>query len=270
MRQLFSRKIRVFAAAATVVFAVSAEIAQPTSAYQATNGNWSWTVQGTAMTIDGVTYYTGGAKRSTTLQSGIVVSVAATGNVGISSTDQTLASRGGINANYSAVGIAASTGVQMVVNDSGCTYGTFCPNRGTITLSFSQSVTNPTVSFAGIGGGAQMNSGTYRTVTWSELEVTTPGVTLTNLANENMSIVGGNRIEPTVKNPDFRCDTITTGSTSYGSTAKSACGSIRLGGTFSSVSFDVDFGSVNNAQPYPGPSQVEDAWSMVVCMLIIP
>ena len=238
---------------------------QPSEAYQGTNGNWSWTVQGSSLSIDGTTYYTG-AKRSSTLPNGITVGVSTTGQVAISSSDQTLATRGGVDAQYARTGIAAMTGVQLITNDAGCTYGTLCANRGTITLSFSQKVTNPVWSFAGIGGGAQMNSGTYRTVTWSELDVTTPGITLTSLAGENMTIVGGTRIEPTVKNPDFSCSNISTGSTSYGATAKAMCGSVRINGTFTSVSFDVDFGSVNNAQPYPGPSQVEDGWSMVISL----
>jgi len=238
---------------------------QPSEAYQGTDGNWSWTVQGSSISIDGSTYYTG-AKRSSTLPNGITVSVATTGQVAISPNDQTLATRGGVDAQYARTGIAAMTGVQLITNDTGCTYGTLCINRGTVTLSFSQKVTNPVWSFAGIGGGAQMNSGTYRTVTWSELDVTTPGITLTSLAGENMSIIGGTRIQPTVKNPDFSCSNISTGSTSYGATAKAMCGSVRINGTFTSVSFDVDFGSVNNAQPYPGPSQVEDGWSMVISL----
>jgi hypothetical protein len=238
---------------------------QPTVAYQGTNGGWSWTVQGSSISIDSTTYYTG-AKRSSTLPNGITVSVSTTGQVAISPTDQTLATRGGVDAQYARTGISAMTGVQLVTNDAGCTYGTFCNNRGTVTLSFSQKVTNPVWSFAGIGGGAQMNNGTYRTVTWSELEVTTPGITLTNLASENMTILGGTRIEPTVKNPDFSCSNISTGNTSYGATAKAMCGSVRINGTFTTVSFDVDLGSVNNAQAYPGPSRVEDAWSMVISL----
>ena len=238
---------------------------QPTVAYQGTNGGWSWTVQGSSISIDSTTYYTG-AKRSSTLPNGITVSVSTTGQVAISPTDQTLATRGGVDAQYARTGISAMTGVQLVTNDAGCTYGTFCNNRGPVTLSFSQKVTNPVWSFAGIGGGAQMNNGTYRTVTWSELEVTTPGITLTNLASENMTILGGTRIEPTVKNPDFSCSNISTGNTSYGATAKAMCGSVRINGTFTTVSFDVDLGSVNNAQAYPGPSRVEDAWSMVISL----
>jgi len=248
-----------------LVLAMGNQSPAKVDAYTATNGGWSWTVQGTSKSIDGQTYY-GSAKRSTTMPNGITMGVAVTGEVYISSTDQTLAARGGADANYVASGIAASTGVQIITNDTGCTYGTFCPNRGTVTLSFSQSVTNPILSFAGIGGGGQSNSGTYRTVTWSELEVTTSGVTLTDLGGENTSIVGGTRIEPTVKNPDFNCSSISTGSTSYGATAKAVCGSIRINGTFTSVTFDVDFGSVNNAQAYPGPSQLEDGWSLVVSL----
>lgn len=238
---------------------------QPTVAYQGTNGGWSWTVQGSSISIDGTTYYTG-AKRSSTLPNGITVGVSTTGQVAISSSDQTLATRGGVDAQYARTGISAMTGVQIITNDAGCTYGVFCSNRGTVTLSFSQKVTDPVWSFAGIGGGGQANSGTYRTVTWSELEVTTPGVTLTNLASENMTIVGNTRIEPTVKNPDFSCSNISTGPTSYGATAKAMCGSVRINGTFTSVSFDVDLGSVNNAQPYPGPSQLDDGWSMVISL----
>jgi hypothetical protein len=262
IRHALAHKVRILIAM-LVVLGFAIEISPNASAYTATNGGWSWTVQGTSMNIDGTTYYTG-AKRSSTLANGMTVSVATTGLVGIATTDQTLATRGGVDANYARTGIAAATGVQIVTNDSGCSYGSFCSNRGTITLSFSSKVTNPVMSFAGIGGGAQANSGTYRTVTWTELAVTTAGVTLTSLAGENMNIVNSTRIEPATKNPDFSCASISTGSTSYGATAKATCGSVRINGTFTSVSFNVDFGTVNNAQPYPGPNQVEDAWSMVV------
>ena len=134
---LANRSVSLIVAIAlmALVLAMGNQTPAKVDAYTATNGGWSWTVQGTSKSIDGTTYY-GSAKRSTTMPNGITMGVAVTGEVYISSTDQTLATRGGADANYVASGIASSTGVQIITNDTGCTYGTFCANRGTVTLSF--------------------------------------------------------------------------------------------------------------------------------------
>ena len=162
----FKHKIHPLVALLATVGLI-AHLSDSVSAYTATNGGWNWTVQGTSITYDGANYRTG-ATRASTLSNGITVSVSTSGSgVAIATTDQTLATRGGIDTNYARTGIAASTGVQLVTFDDGCTFGTFCNNRGTVTLTFSQKVTDPVWSFAGVGGGAQANSGQYRTVTWS-------------------------------------------------------------------------------------------------------
>jgi hypothetical protein len=49
----FQRQIRLGAALLATVGLI-AQISDSASAYTATNGGWSWTVQGTSMSIDGV------------------------------------------------------------------------------------------------------------------------------------------------------------------------------------------------------------------------
>ena len=140
------------------------------------------------------------------MPSGLIVSisVAGTGLV-LSATDQLMSARGGANGQFVSNGIVSSTGVQLATTDAGCTYGVLCTNRGTLTVSFSQPVTNPVVSITGLGGGS--SNGTTngsKTASWTELTLVTPSVTAERLAGTNLT-VAANRIEPTTKNPSQSC-----------------------------------------------------------------
>jgi len=120
-------------------------------------------------------------------------------------------------------------------------------------------MTDPIIHLSGIGGGGYDSGSNGKTTAWTELELLTAGVTMTLLSQQNLRLVG-NRIEPTVKNPTTRCDTVTN---TYGATASAACGSVRLSGTFSSVAFRADLNSINNANPYVN-GQLEDAFIIAV------
>lgn len=244
-------------------------------AAQSTAPGWAFSVNGTSVLLDrclvnpnsvscpgqNATWYSN-STRSEALPSGLTVNIAVTGSVYLSATDQLMSARGGANGQFISNGIVSSTGVQLATADAGCTYGTLCTSRGTVTVSFSRAVTNPVVSVTGLGGGA--SNGTLngsKTVSWTELTLTTPGVTADKLAGANLT-VAANRIEPTTKNPTASCST--TSDSSYGATASAACGSIRLTGSGTSFTFSADLGSVCNAACYTGPNDIEDGWTMVV------
>ena len=93
---LANRSVSLIVAIALVAFVLAMGNQTPAkvAAYRATDGGWSWTVQGNSQTINGATWYSA-AKRSTALANGITVGVAVTGDVFMTSSDQTLAARGG-------------------------------------------------------------------------------------------------------------------------------------------------------------------------------
>lgn len=156
--------------------------------------------------------------------------------------------------------IVGVTGARLVTTDDGCTYGQMCANRGRFVITFSRPVTNPIIHVSGFGGGGYDSGSNGKTTTWTELELLTPNVTMTVLANQNLQLAGSVRLEPITKNPTISCATTTN---TYGATASAACGSIRINGTVSSVSFQADLDSRNNANPYIN-GKLEDAWNMSV------
>ncbi len=263
-----SRRFRNRLTAAAVMFlalcaCLSASSLSGVRALQGTNGSWSFSTTGATTSIDAFTWYTQ-STRATTLPSGLTVSVAGTSGMVIAGAgnDQALSVRGGANGNFVSDGLVSAVGVQLATTDDGCTYGNLCASRGTLTVSFSQPVTNPVLSISGIGGGgANGNVSGSKTVTWTELELTTPNITMTKLSGVNMQIVG-QRIEPVVKNPSSSCSTASNAT--YGATSNAMCGSIRMNGTMSSFTFTADLGTICNATCYAGPSANEDGWTLVV------
>jgi uncharacterized delta-60 repeat protein/LPXTG-motif cell wall-anchored protein len=130
-------------------------------------------------------------------------------------------------------------GVRVNVIGTGCAPGVLCTNRGALTLSFSQPVTNPIISLAAIGGAWAYGTG------WTEMDVTTPGVTLTKLNGTNIQVVNSTHIEPATKNPNIECNAI--GNTAlYGQSATAACGSIQANGTFTSLTFALSTNTRSN------------------------
>ena len=229
-------------------------------ALQATNGGWAFTTTGPSQEIDGTTWYTA-SERSTTLPSGLVVSIAVTGSgAGMADTGgEALSVRGGASGHFVSDDLLAALGAKLVTTDAGCAYGTLCANRGTFQVSFSSPVTDPVISFSGIGGFNWFDASS--TVSWTELVLTTPGVTLTKLSGKNLT-VSGTRIEPTDKNPTLNCSI--DSDAGAGSTASAVCGSVKVNGTVSSVSFTADLGSACHGTCYTGPNKTEDVWAMVV------
>ncbi|GAA1140238.1 hypothetical protein GCM10009630_43840 [Kribbella jejuensis] len=129
----------------------------------------------------------------------------------------------------------------VVVNTGDCASTGGCDDRGTLTIAFSQPVRNPVLHVGGLGGSVTRTvSG--QTVAQSELhavlKLTTPGVSLTKLGQGNNLAVTSDTI--TAANHDTGPNCVNTKSPSgLDTSATAACGSIRVNGVVTKVSFDV-------------------------------
>ncbi|NUR98936.1 MAG: cell wall protein, partial [Kribbellaceae bacterium] len=138
--------------------------------------------------------------------------------------------------------IGTSTPAQdVVVNTGDCASTGGCDDRGTLTIAFSQPVRNPVLHVGGLGGSVTRTvSG--RTVAQSELhailKLTTTGISLTKLGQGNNLAVTSDTI--TAANHDTGPNCVNTKSPSgLDTSATAACGSIRVNGVVTRLSFDV-------------------------------
>ncbi|HWD80706.1 MAG TPA: Ig-like domain-containing protein, partial [Kribbella sp.] len=138
--------------------------------------------------------------------------------------------------------IGANAPAQDVVVDTGdCASTGGCGDRGTLTIGFSQPVRDPVLHLGGLGGSVTRTvSG--RTVAQSELhailKLSTPGVSLTKLGQGNNLAVTSDTI--TAANHDTGPNCVNTKSPSgLDTSATAACGSVRVNGVVTKVSFDV-------------------------------
>ncbi|MGZ0152100.1 Ig-like domain-containing protein [Kribbella sp. WER1] len=138
--------------------------------------------------------------------------------------------------------IATGTPAQdVVVNTGDCASTGGCGDRGTVTIAFSQPVRNPVLHLGGIGGSVTRTvSG--RTVAQSELHAVlklgTAGLSLTKVGAGNNLAVTSDTI--TAANHDAGPNCVNTKSPSgLDTSATAACGSVRVNGIVTKVSFDV-------------------------------
>ncbi|MFK3650885.1 GEVED domain-containing protein [Lysobacter enzymogenes] len=151
-----------------------------------------------------------------------------------------------------------TTGIQMQTVGASCSFANdaaatvACPNIGsTLTVSFSRPVTNPTLHFLGLGS---VRSITGDTVTITAGRVThtlassiPAGATLTTLAGAvNLRPLAGGGVGTAVdvNNATYNgtnCTTITAPATQF-----AGCGSVRVNGTVTSVTFTVGMSGTRN------------------------
>ncbi len=214
---------------------------------------------------------------STLLPSGIVVSIAFAGNVVVRGTasppapvpiSYTLLTNLNMQAaqSYSASAISVNA-VPLITDYVPCTLvntnpgtSTDCGTLGSFTVSFSQPVTNPIITFAGLGaiGG--------NTVLWSELILdptsASAGLTLTKLTGTaDLEVTGGTHVLPSVNTYP---NTVCVGNGSSGANGPALCGSIQVNGTMSAVTFNVPYKAFNTTTVSNSYIMSVDGWGMVV------
>ncbi len=166
-----------------------------------------------------------------TYPGGMTMTVSETGaNTAFFAASAPLNNTGGVTAAMLSPAIAVTTNaVDFDVTATGCSIAVArCANRGNITLTFSSAVTNPVIHISGIGS----NNGTpiYHTafVMSSSDAPTLP--TFTRLAGNTQFTVSSTEIRSTALNGGTNCTAGTAAS----------CGSVRINGTFTTVTMQLD------------------------------
>ena len=189
----------------------------------------------------------GGVGTLTMPGSGLTSSVSASGLTSVTGAT-TLGGRGYVASDFTP-GLASTTpAVNLLTNaTNNCPSVGTCSGLGTVTINFGQPVTNPILSLAGIGGEAHNLDSNNVLTAMSQLHdiltLTTAGVTLTDLSGGNLA-VSGNQITANNDKTSYRCETTTqsdgaTGTPLPSAGATSVCGSVRVNGTVTSVTFSV-------------------------------
>jgi CshA-type fibril repeat protein len=171
---------------------------------------------------------------------------------------ESLSQRGGNTSNFTKTGLVTDPGAFISTlepfttsGDDGCVLYTMgatlskCLNRGFVTMTFSEPTLNPVISFAGWGGA----DGGARS--WSELQLVTPGVSLTMLSGTNIQVVGGTYVGIVEPSPGTRC----TNSPAAG------CGSLQVNGTVTEVKFALNYNA--NGSGWGN----EDQWNLVASVV---
>jgi len=177
--------------------------------------------------------------------------------------------------------LATSTPAQDVIVGTGtCPSTGACSGLGTLTVTFSRPVTNPTVHFAGIGGATGSTAfGSFAALSelHSVFTLTTAGLTLTKAnAGGNLAVTGGTTV--TTANPDTSPTCTSTDFTMVGTDGKSypasaaavaGCGSVRVNGTTTSLTFAVSAVYTQNAH-VAAPNNQTTAADGVSVLVTVP
>ncbi|WP_320669424.1 Ig-like domain-containing protein [Patulibacter defluvii] len=143
------------------------------------------------------------------------------------------------------------------------TYCEWTGVRPTVTVNFGRPVTNPVIHVAGLGGFRQVDNPGYTTFSSAILNLsssmTAAGATLTNVGGSKIKVTQNNtRVEATVDAPSTSCTQV-----SNGAQGTAGCGSFRVNGTFSSVTFDLSYKiSTSHANPQNGWEIFDDGWNL--------
>jgi CshA-type fibril repeat protein len=172
--------------------------------------------------------------------SGLRQTITASGQTEVG--DPTTAGFRGIGPTTYQPAIAKNTPAQdVVVNTGDCASTGGCGDRGTVTIAFSQPVRNPVLHLGGIGGSVVRTvSGkpTAQSELHSILKLSTAGLSLTKLGQGNNLAVTSDTI--TAANHDAGPNCVNTKSPSgLDTSATAACGSVRVNGVVTKLTFDV-------------------------------
>ena len=168
--------------------------------------------------------------------SALTMTMAISGNTTIGVADGVLNGYGGVVSTQLSPPIApTSKGLQILTSAAGCNATVaICSNRGTMTLTFSRAVTNPVLHLSGLGGSRTLgannaNFASRYVITSATGPTTSPTFTLLN-GNANFSLISTTTAGATTAN----------GGTTCGTAPVAGCGSVRINGTVTSVTFRID------------------------------
>ena len=197
-------------------------------------------VDATAYQVPSAPFAQGDSATAVMPGSGLKQTITVTGETEL--LDATTAGVRGTGPTTYAPPIARTTPAQDLVVDTGtCASTGSCGDRGTVTIAFSQPVRNPVLHLAGIGGAVtQTVSGkpTAQSELHSVLKLTTAGLSLTKVGQGNNLAVSSDTITAANHDAGPNCVNSKTG-TGPDASATAACGSVRVNGVATKITFDV-------------------------------
>ncbi|MGD9958025.1 Ig-like domain-containing protein [Nocardioides sp.] len=168
-------------------------------------------------------------------------------------TSATVGSRGYVAGDYTPTITSGTPGATLGVSANGCPTTGTCSNRGTVTVTFSQPVLNPTIHIAGPGGSVASGSGASRGQSdfHAIFTLTTAGTSLSKRSGSNLAVTGGNTI--TALNDDTSANCANRDSTPGSFAARlatSPCGSVQVNtsSAVTSLTFNVSMITTTNAE----------------------
>ncbi|WP_433160703.1 Ig-like domain-containing protein [Kribbella sp. CA-247076] len=197
-------------------------------------------VDGAAYQVPSVPFTQGDSASAVMPGSGLRQTITVTGQTAL--LDATTAGIRGTGPATYAPPIARTTPAQdLVVNTGTCASTGTCGDRGTVTIAFSQPVRNPVLHLAGLGGSVtQTVNGTPKAQSevHSVLKLTTAGLSLTKVGTGNNLTVTSDTVTATNHDAGPNCINTKTG-TGPNASATAACGSVRVNGVATTITFDV-------------------------------
>lgn len=195
-----------------------------------------------------------------TYPSTLTATYAVTGaNVSYLATSAPLSTSGAVSTQLSPQIATTTDSVRPLVLVNGCAAGTRCNNIGTLTVTFNRAVTNPVIHVIGLGGSTT-NGGNFGY--WSAAMVLTGSTGPTG--SPTLTQVGTGSGNLTVTATEIRA-TNNNGATACNTSPAAGCGSVRVNGTVTSLTFRLDAQLGGNQSPaFFAASNPGDAFQMTV------
>lgn len=179
----------------------------------------------------------------------------------------TLNSRGYVGSDYPQGVPGTSPAVEFATDaTNNCAASGPCSGLGTVTVAFSQPVRNPVLNLAGIGGFVLLDEDDDGDVDRQSqlhvvLNLATGGLTMSKLSGSNLA-VNGNSITAIDDKTGTACNTTAQAGdpSPLNAGATAACGSVRVNGVVTSLTFNVSsvFVPVSSAMPGYTNSDIQD------------
>jgi trimeric autotransporter adhesin len=164
-----------------------------------------------------------------TMPSGLTTTVTTSGSTVFNGVS-TLGTRGFAAATYTPTNmVTGDSTMDILVNAGTCAATGTCAGLGTLTVTFSQPVRNPTLHLSGLG--ANVGNGTDQSDFHAYLDLTTSGVTMTQASSNGNMTVSGNRITAVNDSTSTTCTTNINAGNFLAAASTAACGSVKFNGS---------------------------------------
>ncbi|MCB0906356.1 MAG: hypothetical protein KDB63_04465, partial [Nocardioidaceae bacterium] len=226
----------------------------PAQAYEFPTGTWSASV---------------GNSSNVTYPGGVQVTVASAGLTTIDGAT-TLGARGFDQTYFTPTNmVTGDTAVGVTTNTGGCAWTGTCPDLGTVTVTFSQPVTNPTLHLSGLGGA--IRNGNRQSDLHAIWTLTSGGATLSRRdGNAQFAVNGGSVVTAVNDSTSASCTSAVNGGNLFNAAASAACGSVQVTGTVTQLTFDISAQFTRNPNASSGAYNANSSADGVSLAVTLP